>query len=75
MVILLECVDFLSDSVAIYTYVKWIPILSISHGIDKVTCVFQFAFVITIGIFLIEFILLHQFMTETWSCIKKVYVL
>ena len=44
MVIFLECLDVLSNSVTIDTYVKWLPRLSISKGTDKVTYVFSIFF-------------------------------
>ena len=50
MVICLECLDLSPDSVANDMYVICMPRISIPQGIDKVTCVFQFAFVGTFGL-------------------------
>ena len=57
-----------SDSVTFDTYVKWLPRLSISQVIGKVTCVIQFAFTVTFGLDIIQLRLLRQFMIDTWSC-------
>ena len=44
IVIRLYCLDVSSDSVVIDASVKWPSRISISQGMDKVTCVFQLAF-------------------------------
>ena len=50
MVIILEYLDVQSELVAIDTYVNWMPGISISQGIDKVTFDFQLALVGIFGI-------------------------
>ena len=68
VVIRLECLDVPSDSVVVDTDVKWMPRLYMSQGIDKVTCVFQFAFIGIFGLDFIQFHLRCHFVIENWYC-------
>ena len=54
MVIFMKFLGVPSDSVAVDTYVKYPPRISISQIIDKVACFFHFAFVSTFGISIIR---------------------
>ena len=68
MVIHLECIYVPYESDAIDTYVKWLIRLSISKSIDKVSGVFQFDFVGTYGLDIMQSHTRRRFMIETWSC-------
>ena len=67
MVIWLECLDFLADSIAVETDVKGLSRLYILHNIYKVTCVLQFSFVDKSGLAIIQFHLRLKFMIYTCS--------
>ena len=45
-----KCLGVPLDSVEVDTCLQWMPRISISQGINKVTCIFQFASVGTFGI-------------------------
>ena len=60
-VISLGCLGVTSESVAIDTYVKCIPNLSLSQIIYKVTCVFQLAFVGTSILAIIQFHIRYRY--------------
>ena len=68
MVIHLEFIYFPYESFAIDNYVKWLIRLYISNRIDKVSGVFQFDFVGTYELDIMQSHTRRRFMIETWSC-------
>ena len=67
-----ECLDAPSESVAVDTSIKLLQIYNcmseriyISQGIDKFVHVFMFSFIGKFITTVFEFIILHEFMTET----------
>ena len=66
MIIRLKFLDVPPCSVAVVdTDVKWRPKISISKFIDKLTFVFQFSFVGTFGLDIIQFHIYYWFIIKT----------